>query len=418
MSILELQKKLASRRYSEKTSKAYTMWIRQLMEYCAGSIDDVPTNTIASFLERQNRRGLKTESVRQAISAIKYYYRDVSPRPDIVLVLPSIKRTRPKTHIPEQQEIAEIIGNIDDPELQSFFYLIYGTGLELGEAITLPARSVNPKTQTLTFKTQRKKLRSTPIPKLIAPTIIRIASTRKHSELLFQCKGKVISKTKAQRLWTKARQTAHAEPRIDIRSLRHAYIYHLTNSGYLIQEVLHHLQLNASVALDYYSKYVDLREVTISPLDLELAKSENTSTIYPYVARQRIYDLTQLKHVPFDLARVLSVLIEINESARVANLHSIALLVRMLIDHTAPIFGKGSFKEVVNNSAIPRSLKKNLELLDAGLRNIADLFLHSHISRHISLPTELQVDFRHSLDQYLGYMIKELQKASASSAST
>ena len=413
MSLRELEQKLSSQKYTAKTSKAYAMWIRQLREYTGkNNLDRISPITVNAFLERQTRRGLKSESVRQAIAAIKFYYRHVSLRPDIITGLPAIKRTRPKTHIPDQSEIIEIIQKIKGEELQLLFYLIYGAGLELSEAVALPAKSINPKKLTLSFKTQRNKIRETPLPKSIAPRLVALASQRRATAPLFLHKESKISANNAQRAWKNARQEAHANPRIDIRSLRHAYISHLTQSGFLIQEVLEHLQMSASIALEYYSQYVEVRRINTTPLDLNMDKISSQSTIYPYISHDRLSGFLKIQSASFDLARASALLHEMNESARAGNLHSLALLLRALIDHTAPVFGVRTFKEFINNTSLPKSLKKNFELLDNTLRNIADLFLHDHISGRVLLPTELQVDFRQSLDQYLGHLIGQLKKAS------
>lgn len=413
MSLRDLEQKLTSQKYTTKTSRAYTLWIRQLRDYAGKEdLDNIPSSTINSFLERQSRRGLKSESIRQAIAALKFYYRHVSQRPDIVSALPSIKRTRPKTYIPDQSEIIDIIDRINEKEIKLLFYLIYGAGLELSEAISLPARSVNPRKLTLGFKSQRGKIRETPLPKAISNELTALAATRKSESPLFQHRNKRISATKAQRSWVKARQDAHANSRIDIRSLRHAYISHLTKSGFLIQEVLEHLQLSSSIALEYYSKYVDIRKINITPLDSGIEKIPAQSTIYPYISHERIASLLKVQSSTFDTSRLSALLHEINECARTGNLHSIALLLRALIDHTAPICGARTFKEFISSTSLPRSLKKNFELLDTTLRNIADLFLHDHISSKVILPTELQVDFRQPLDQYLGHLISQLKRGS------
>lgn len=413
MSLRDLEQKMSLQKYTAKTTKAYTMWIRQLRDYTGKEdLAEISSAAISSFLERQGRRGLKSESIRQAIAALKFYYRHVSQRPDIIAALPAVKRTRPEAHIPDQSEIVEIIERIRSDELRLLFYLIYGAGLELGEALALPAKSVNPNKLTLSFKNQRSKIRETPLPKAIAPMLVAIAAQRKPMSPLFQYKNAKISATTAQRLWTKARQEAHANPRIDIRSLRHAYISHLTKSGFLIQEVLEHMRLSSSVALEYYSRYVDVRKINITPLDQSIDKIPSQSTIYPYVSHERLTSLLEIQSSTFDLARVLAILHELNDSARAGNLHSLALLLRALIDHVAPVFGARTFKEFINSTSLPRSLKKNLELLDTTLRNIADLFLHDHISSRVLLPTELQVDFRQPLDQFLGHLIGQLKRAS------
>jgi len=65
-------------------------------------------------------------------------------------------------------------------------------------------------------------------------------------------------------------------------------------------------------------------------------------------------------------------------------------MMRTILNHVPPLFGHGTFKEVVAHSR--RGLKDNFEYLEAGLRKIADSLGHGTIDRSLPYPSATQVE--------------------------
>jgi hypothetical protein len=83
-----------------------------------------------------------------------------------------------------------------------------------------------------------------------------------------------------------------------------------------------------------------------------------------------------------------------------------SFLVRAILDHVTPVFGKKNFSEVANNYAGAKSFKDSMRHLEGSLRKIADAHLHSQIRSKEVLPTKTQVRFPQDLDVLLAEVIR------------
>ncbi|MCC7336831.1 MAG: hypothetical protein IT422_17200 [Pirellulaceae bacterium] len=81
---------------------------------------------------------------------------------------------------------------------------------------------------------------------------------------------------------------------------------------------------------------------------------------------------------------------EINSSFAHGNIVSTALTMRAVLNYVPPVFGHKTFDQVTANSS--RSLKPTLELLQEGLRKIADFHTHRTISKCDLYPSAAQVE--------------------------
>jgi hypothetical protein len=87
------------------------------------------------------------------------------------------------------------------------------------------------------------------------------------------------------------------------------------------------------------------------------------------------------------------------------------MLIRAIIDHIPPVFGKQSFGEVANNYGGEKSFQDNMKSLDKFSRNIADLYIHKQIKKKTqSSPSFNQIDFRAPIDLLLQEVINILSE--------
>lgn len=126
-----------------------------------------------------------------------------------------------------------------------------------------------------------------------------------------------------------------------------------------------------------------------------------------YVNLKRIEELRSVNSPEYDLKRLISKCEELNRCYENECFFSCAMLVRSIIDHVPPIFGKNNFSEVTGSYGT-RSFKDSMIHLEKSSRKIADSYLHTHIRRKESLPNETQVDFSRDLDVLLAEIIRIL----------
>lgn len=143
-------------------------------------------------------------------------------------------------------------------------------------------------------------------------------------------------------------------------------------------------------------------------LDMEYAVITKRKKVF--VDRKRIEELRQLNLElnKYDLSKVIQICHEMNNTYSNESYYALASLQRMLIDHIPPLFGFKSFSEVSSQYG-SKSFKKHMVHLDKSLRNISDSFLHQHIRKLESLPTEVTINFSSAIDELIAE-ISQLNK--------
>lgn len=409
---------LTERRYSSRSIGAYKNWAQRLQSYFSGrSLRTISEAELASFF-RQLQTQVGDQSVRQAATAVRFLYKEVLNKPSLAEVVPKIRLVRNKAFIPTQQDVFNILAKVDDETTALILKCIYGMGLELKEACSLRAENFDLNTNRLKFNPQRTRgIRSIPIPLFIRSKLTELLKSRKKGQYVFQARnGRSVGDVTVQRAWQRARNRVPVPGKVDIRSLRHAYILHLVQLGVPLKDVLHDMGMDKARPLEFYSQYAGpMLPMTFSPADRLLTTEGNPdSTIVSlYVSESRIVQIASLNSADFDFTRLVNILHELNVAARSNSYLSVAFLVRAIIDHIPPIFGFRTFVEVVNNYKATISLKRHMDHLQKSLRNVADAYLHETIRPKEELPHFSQVDFRAALDHLLAEVVRVLGKKRA-----
>jgi len=126
-----------------------------------------------------------------------------------------------------------------------------------------------------------------------------------------------------------------------------------------------------------------------------------------FVEPERLVELRTLETDAFDLRRLIRLLEELDSSFQNGNFMAVTMLVRAILDHIPPIFGKKAFTEVANNVG-SKSFKKAMQYLDDFARRVGDAYLHTQIRKTESLPNKTQVDCRAQIDLLLSEIIRVL----------
>lgn len=127
-----------------------------------------------------------------------------------------------------------------------------------------------------------------------------------------------------------------------------------------------------------------------------------------FVDKNRMEELRKISDPNFDLTRLVRKCEELNNNFASSSFFSTALLVRSIIDHVPPIFGKSNFSDVAGAYGT-KSFKDSMTHLDKSSRKIADAFLHTHIRNKEVLPNKTQVNFSRDLDVLLGEIVRILK---------
>lgn len=140
---------------------------------------------------------------------------------------------------------------------------------------------------------------------------------------------------------------------------------------------------------------------------LAMKETKRASLNGSYVDKTRVNALAA-KKASSDFSRLIQMLTELDHAFASGSYISAIMLVRAILDHVPPVFGFGTFVEVVNNYKGAKSFKDSISHLENSSRKIADSYLHTRIRSRESIPTKTQVNFSNDLDVLLAEIIRIL----------
>ncbi len=125
-----------------------------------------------------------------------------------------------------------------------------------------------------------------------------------------------------------------------------------------------------------------------------------------YVDPKRIAQIAAITGAPYDAAKLVRMLEELNLAYASGSYFSCLMLVRAVLDHVPPVFGKATFADVASQYAGGRSFRDAMLQLQESSRKLADGALHTSIRAREALPTVQQVEFRSAFDSLLGEIVR------------
>jgi hypothetical protein len=143
--------------------------------------------------------------------------------------------------------------------------------------------------------------------------------------------------------------------------------------------------------------------------NFEQKKSNSEKGRTTYLDKNTLLCLSKIESKDFDLSRLISLCNELDDNYSLENYHSCAMLLRAILDHIPPIFGKKTFDDVCAQHG-GQSFKDIVRPLNETAKKIGDNYLHTQINKKVSVITKTQVDFQANLDILLNEMVVILGK--------
>lgn len=145
--------------------------------------------------------------------------------------------------------------------------------------------------------------------------------------------------------------------------------------------------------------------VTMKEKEAAEAAAKSAPTALTLISESRLDELRAIAPPQFDLRRLIRLCEEINIAYGAGCYFATAMLIRAVLDHVPPIFGKSDFDEVANNFG-GKSFKGAMQHLQNASRNVADGHLHQQIRKSETLPTAQQVNCGQQLDVLLSEIVR------------
>lgn len=256
-----------------RTRQVYLHWIVELSRHTHVSPDRLDSADLEAFLLHLSRdRHLAYASCRQALHALRFFWRVVLKRPDPVLELPTPKVPQRLPEILSRAEIARLFEAAANLRDRVALMTVYATGLRVSELCHLRVTDLDSTRQTLRVEQGKgARDRYTLLPPPLLEALRQYWRAYRPCTWLFPQRhgDRPVDPGQVQKWFYAAKRRAGLTKVTGIHGLRHAFATHLVEAGVAVptvQALLGHHSLSTT------QRYVHLAQPgplgPTSPLNL------------------------------------------------------------------------------------------------------------------------------------------------------
>ncbi len=207
---------------------------------------------------------LSSSSLNLRVCGLKYYFRHVAKRLDLVVGIPNPRIAKYNTEVLNSQELQQLFAACRDVRQLLIVQLLFDTGLRSGELLRLQLQDFDKNNRTITLrKTKGGLLRVVPYGehiRTILKSYIQMLGYFPKGALLesYKEKGKPLSLRGLQHIVRQIAKRSGIKKKISCHTLRHSYAVHfLNNGGHLpqLQRLLGHQNITTTL---HYLKYAHI----------------------------------------------------------------------------------------------------------------------------------------------------------------
>lgn len=260
------------RNYAPKTIRLYVDNVARLARYYGTSPDRLNREQIRRYLVYLiEERGVAVGSYRQALAALRYFYRWVLKRGDVVQ---DILCPRPERRLPvvlSVDEVQRLFAAITSFKHRMILMTAYSAGLRVAETVNLKVTDLDSERMVIRVcQGKRKKDRYTILSPVLLSMLRHYWWAARPISYLFPGRSlsRPISVSTVQHACKEAQQRAGIEKTVTPHTLRHSFATHLLESGTdvrVLQALLGHSSIRTTSLYTHVSN--KLIGSTISPLD-------------------------------------------------------------------------------------------------------------------------------------------------------
>ncbi len=265
-----LLEELARRNYSPKTVKAYVAGVNRAARHFNRPPDQLTPDDLRTFQLALIADRVSWSLFNQVTSGLRFFYRHVLQRPDLVPFVPFGKkpRTLPKVLSPDQ--VGRLLAAVPPGRNRLLFRIAYGCGLRVSELTRLRVPDIDSARNTLWVRGGKgRKDRGVPLPEVLLGEFREYWRIHRPADRLFPGPtGEPLHVATLQRAFQPARRRAGLPDGVTIHTLRHCFATHLLEAGTdlpTLQALLGHAHL--STTLRYLHLRSDRLKHIRSPLE-------------------------------------------------------------------------------------------------------------------------------------------------------
>lgn len=276
---------LRLRNRSPRTIEAYVGHVAAFSRFANRSPELLGTDDIKAFQLHLLDVKASWSRFNQAVCALRFFYRHVLGRPEVVAQVPFGKKPRTLPTVLSPQEVSRLLAAIRLPRWRLLCRVLYGCGLRLGEGLRLRVGDIDGQRLCLHVRQGKgHKDRVVPLSSGLVEELRAYWRLHRPAELIFaHPDGRPFNPATLQRLFKKTVAEVGLTRHATLHTLRHCYATHLLEAGTdlpTLQRLLGHNSLSTT-ARYLHVRSERLRQVR-SPLELlEGAGSDATRPAEP-----------------------------------------------------------------------------------------------------------------------------------------
>jgi len=264
---------LQLRNYSPKTVSAYVAAVAQFAGHFRRSPDQLSVEEIRVWqLHLRDVRKVSWSGFNIAMCALRFFYREVVGRDDLVPRLTFMRRERPLPVVPSADEVYRFLEAVPVLSYRMLLTVSYGCGLRLSESVRLEPRDVDSARMVIHVRRGKgKKDRYVTLSPVLLEMLRGYWKQEHPKRWLFPSPldaARPIGLSTIQKCCKRASATARLGKRVTVRSLRHAFATHLLEQGTsirVVQVLLGHASVTTTQTYTHVSR--EAIASVVSPLD-------------------------------------------------------------------------------------------------------------------------------------------------------
>lgn len=265
--------KLELRNYSPKTIKAYVSAVAQFARHFKRPPDQMTGEEIRLWqIHLRDTRKVSWSGFNIAMCALRFLYREVLGRDDLIPRLAFMRKEHPLPVVPSGDEVCRFLEAVPVIRYRMLLTVAYGCGLRLSEAVRLELQDIDSARMVVHVRRGKgKKDRYVTLSPVLLDLLRDYWKRDRPKRWLFPSPhhaDRPIGLTTIEKCCKRASVAAKLGKRVTVRSLRHAFATHLLERGTSIR-VVQVLLGHSSVTTTQIYTHVSTEAIAnvISPLD-------------------------------------------------------------------------------------------------------------------------------------------------------
>lgn len=262
--------------FSRSSINCYLHSIKSFCRYTNKLPDESGENDLYNFLSYLvNDKSLSRETIRNYLQGIRFVYRNIYKKIDLIQDVPYPRKTKKLPVILSSKELVRLFNSTTSLKHKMVLEIAYSGGLRRNEIRGLKLTDIDSKNFLIRIENSKgNKDRYTLLSRKILPALRKYCSIYKPEKYLFngRVKGLPYSEESLRRTFSQALKRSGITKEVSLHSLRHSFASHLLAMGtdlFTIQKLMGHDDIRTTMVYLQANRQVHEKQIRC-PLDLLL----------------------------------------------------------------------------------------------------------------------------------------------------